>query len=327
MPSSFWKGKPVLVSGGAGFIGSYLVEQLVEVGCWVRVVDNLEKGNLANLAQVMQDIEFQQVDLRNPDTCLEVTASIDVVMNLAAKTSGMIYSASHHGEMLTANTMLSLNVLDAAYRNGVPRYLVVSSSCVYPDDAPVPTPELPAFLGEPERPNAGYGWAKRFAELQARYYAEEYGMEIAIARPFNAYGGRYVWQGESSHVIPTLVKKVCDGRSPVVVWGSGNQRRNFLHARDIAQMMMLLTERYACADPVNLAFEETVSIRELISMIIDLSGKEIEVRYDETKPEGRVVKSADSSKLRKIMPDFRPSVSLQDGILEMLKWYEDTFGK
>lgn len=325
--SSFWQGKRVLVAGGAGFIGSYLVEELLADGAYVAIVDNLDTGRLENLASVMDDIEFIYGDLLDMRLCEQATHGCDVVMNLAAKAHGMGYSMSHQGEMLTVNTIMHLQMLEAARKNGVARFLLVSSSCVYPDDAPFPTPELDAFEGWPEKVNEGYGWAKRMAELQAKYYAAEYGMEVAIVRPFNAYGRRYHWQGERSHVIPSLVKKVMDGHNPVVVWGSGNQRRNFLHARDVAWGMKLVTERYATADPLNLALEETLSMRELIHTIIGVSGKRgIEVVFDTTKPEGRPVKSADSTKLRQIVPEFKPRTTLEAGMEEMIEWYYRTFG-
>jgi len=325
--SGFWQGKCVLVAGGAGFIGSYLVEELLADGAHVAVVDNLDTGRLENLASVMDNIEFIHGDLFDMRLCEQVTRGCDVVMNLAAKAHGMGYSLTHQGEMLTINTITHLQMLEAARRNDVARFLLVSSSCVYPDDAVFPTPELDTFKGWPEKVNEGYGWAKRMAELQAKYYAAEYGMEIAIVRPFNAYGLRYHWQGDRSHVIPSLVKKVMDGDSPVVVWGSGNQRRNFLHARDVAWGMKLVTERYAIADPVNVGLEETVSMRELIYTIIAVSGKRgIDVVFDTTRPEGRPVKSADSTKLRRIAPEFNSRVTLEEGMEQMIEWYYRTFG-
>jgi len=325
--TEFWKAKRVLVAGGAGFVGSHLVEQLVEDEAQVTVADNLESGTLDNLKAVMDRIRFIRGDLTHREFCEQVTREQDIVMNLAARAYGIGYSCGHQGEMLTVNTLINLHLLEAARKNGAPRFLLVSSSCVYPDDAAVPTPELDAFTGWPEGANAGYGWSKRMAELQAKYYAAEHGMQIAIVRPFNAYGGRYRWQGGSSHVIPSLVKKVMDGENPVVVWGSGDQERNFLHVRDFAWGMKLLTERYATAEPVNLGLEETVSLKQLVYTILRVSGKEgVRVEFDRTKPEGRPVKSADSQKLRVIAPEFRSRVSLEDGMKEMIAWYHRTFG-
>lgn len=327
MSNGYWRSKKVLVAGGAGFLGSYLVEELVQDGAKVVVVDKIEKGQLRNLTLLLDAIEFIQGDLLQLSTCVEVTRGMDVVLNLAGKTSGIGYSVAHHGELFTANSLLCLNLVEAARRNGVPRLLIVSSSCVYPDNAPTPTPELAVNTGWPETANEGYGWAKRMAELQAQYYAKEHNMQIAVVRPFNPYGKRYRWEGEKSHVIPMLVKKVCDGEDPVVVWGSGNQRRNFIHVRDAARIMKLITERYACADPVNIGFEDTISMRDLVEMIMTLVGKQPKVVFDRTRPEGRIVKSADASKLKAITGGLFPTVSLDDGLREMIEWYEENFGR
>jgi len=197
---------------------------------------------------------------------------------------------------------------------------------VYPDDAPIPTPELPVLTGLQEQANEGYGWAKRIAELQAQYYYQEYGMKIAICRPFNPYGARYIWRGEqNSHVIPTLVKKIMDGQNPLVVWGSGKQRRNFLHARDTVKLMMMITERYSKAEPVNIGYEDDTSIAELVSLICEVTGRHPEVIFDTSKPEGRLRKCVDSTLLRKITDGYEPEINLRDGIQEMVKWYHQTF--
>ena len=325
--SGFWSERSVLVAGGAGFVGSYLVEELVRDGAQVAVADNLEAGSLDNLSAVVGQIRFLRGDLREPAFCDEATRNRQVVMNLAARAHGIGYAAGHQAELFTGNSLINLNLLEAARKNGVPRFLVVSSSCVYPDDAIAPTPELPVFTGFPEHANEGYGWSKRLAELQARFYATEYGMEIAIVRAFNAYGARCRWHDQSSHVIPSLVRKAMRGDDPVVVWGSGEQRRNFLHARDFAWGMKLLTERHATAEPVNLGLEETVSMKELACAILRASGREgCRIEFDRTKPEGRAVKSADSRKLRAIAPEFRSRVSLEQGIKEVVEWFRRSFG-
>lgn len=320
-----WNGRRVLVAGGAGMIGSYLVEELVAHGATVRVADNLERGSLANLAAVRDRIELLTVDLRDRAACAQAVDGMDLVCNLAARTAGIGYSARHQGEMLTVNTTLSLNLLEAARERGVERFLVVSSSCVYPDDAPAPTPELPVLSGLPERGNEGYGWAKRVAELQARFYAEEHGMHVTIVRPFNPYAPRYRWEGEASHVVPSLVKKICDGVDPLVVWGSGRQRRNLLHARDVAALMRIVVERHHGTDPVNLGTEETVSVAELVAEIAAIAGRSPRVVYDTTRPEGRGIKSADATRLRSLAPGYQPAVSRTQGLAEMIAWHRATF--
>lgn len=318
---SFWKKKKTVVAGGAGFIGSYLVEQLVEEGASVTVVDNMEKGSLDNLESVLGEIKVVEADLRDRQACEEACAGADIVMNLAARAYGLEYSNSHHGEMLTANALVGLNLLEAARTNDVERYLVVSSSCVYSDDAVVPTPEDQVFTRSPEEANQGYGWAKRVLELQAAYYSREYGMQIAIARPFNAYGPRDSWAGEKSHVIPALIKKLLQEGEEIVVWGSGNQQRSFIHGRDVAGALRLLTERYAVGDPVNIGDDQDISIRDLVFRLMRILGVNKRVIFDTARPEGCPRKSANMEKLRKVVDAAWPSISLDEGLKEMADWY------
>ncbi|MDH4207411.1 MAG: NAD-dependent epimerase/dehydratase family protein [Anaerolineae bacterium] len=318
---SFWDKKRVLVTGGAGFIGSHLVELLVEQQADVHVVDNLERGRLENLQSCCDDITFIQGDLRDPAICREVTGKQDVVMNLAAKVTGIEYNRYHHGDMFTSNVLISTNVLEAARLNGVKRYLAVSTACIYPHDATVPTPESEGARGLPEPTNEGYGWAKRMAEQQAIYYAQEYDMEIAIARPFNAYGPRDYFDRATSHVIPALIRRVLEGDDPVVVWGSGNQTRAFVHALDAARGMMLLTEKYPTADPVNIGHDSESSMRELLSLILRLTGKRPNVVFDASRPDGYPRRAADVTKLRTVTGGFVPDTPLEEGIAETIQWY------
>lgn len=319
-PSRFWHGRRVLVAGGAGFVGSYLVPLLVEAGSTVRVADNLERGRKENLASVWDRIDFLQLDLTSLPNCLVATADVDIVMNLAAKACGLEYSQSHHGEMLTVNTVLGFNLLEASRQNHVDRVLVVSSSCVYPDNAPTPTPES-ASIGIPETANEGYGYAKISLERQSIYYAREFGMKIAIARPNNVYGLGDSWEGPKAHVIPLLIKRVLDGNDPVLVWGSGQRTRAFVHARDVAFAMMLLTEHYAVADPVNISHPKDISIGDLVAMICRLAGRHPKIIFDTSRPEGARRKSLSCEKLRSVTGGFLPQTELEHGLREMVDWY------
>ncbi len=315
----FWEGKRVAVPGGAGFIGSYLVEQLVAEGAGVTVLDNLESGRLSNLSAVADRIAFHHADVTDTVLCREAFAGHDVVMNMAASAPGVGHSHTHHGELLGRNLQIGSAVLEAARQARVPRFLVVSSSCIYPDDAPVPTPELPALTGEPERVNAGYGWAKRLLELQARHYADRSGMQIAVARPFNAYGARDLASGGRSHVIPALIERLLSDAPELVVWGSGDQTRSFIHARDVAAGLRLVTERFAGCDPVNVGHDRETSMRELVALLMDISGTPKKVVFDTTKPEGCRRKAADTTKLRAVTGGFAPTTGLREGLAEMVE--------
>jgi nucleoside-diphosphate-sugar epimerase len=324
----FWKGKRVLVGGGCGFLGSYLVPQLVEAGAHVAVVDNLDNGYVDNLKSVADQVEFIQADLRDIGLCDRVTRNKDTVLNLAAKAFGMEYSRAHNGEMLVYNLLATLTPLEAARQNGVERYLIVSSSCVYPDDAPIPTPELPVFTGMPESVNEGYGWAKRIQELAGEYYARDYGMKVSVVRPFNPYGGHYRWGSEEkAHVVPALVKRVMDGEDPLRVWGSGKQRRTLLHASDATRLIMKVVEKGVVATPMNIGYDDDITIADLVNLICEVSGKHPKIEFDTSKPEGRFRKCADATRLRNVTDGYVPRVSLREGIAEMIEWYRRSFSK
>jgi nucleoside-diphosphate-sugar epimerase len=240
----------------------------------------------------------------------------------------MEYSRSHNGEMLVYNLLSTLTPLESARKNGVERYLTISSSCVYPDDASTPTPELPVFTGMPESVNEGYGWAKRIQELASTYYSHDYGMKVSIVRPFNPYGGHYRWGSEDkAHVIPALVKRVMDGEDPLIVWGSGRQRRNFLHASDATRLIMRVVERDVALEPVNIGFDDDITIAELVALICEVSGRKPHIMFDTSKPEGRFRKCADATRLRAVVGDYTPQVSLRVGIEEMVEWYDRFFAQ
>jgi nucleoside-diphosphate-sugar epimerase len=315
-----WNGRRVLVTGGAGFVGSYLVEDLLAHGAEVRVVDDLSSGSEEHLPH--SDVEFIAGDLTDPAFARRAVAGMDVVLHLAARAYGMLRSMENNPEVLRDNTLMSLHVLDACVAEGVERALMVSSSCVYPDDAPIPTPELPVNTGLPESVNEGYGWGKRLLEIQSQYMLEKHGLPVAIVRPFNAYGGRYRWVGDASHVVPSLVKKVLDRNGPVVVWGSGRQVRDLLHARDFALGFRLAAECAVDGDPVNLAGGTPIQLVDLVHRIAELAGIEVEITFDLSKAEGRARKQADLTKLRQKIPAFRQTVDLDDGLADMIDWYE-----
>jgi UDP-glucose 4-epimerase len=322
---SFWKGRKVIVTGGAGLVGSHLCDLLVDDGAEVHLVDDFSKGTPSSIQHLTGKIQLVPQDIR--EVAESLFDSKSTVMHLASKAYGIAYSKDHHAEMLKFNKDLNTRILDACRKKRVERLCVVSSSCVYPDDAPSPTPELPVMTRDPEKANEGYGWAKRYLEIEAQQLARETSIPVAIVRPFNAYSERYKWEGDYSHVIPMLVKRIMEGENPLVVWGSGNQTRNFLHAIDFARCFLAVTEHYAQADPVNVGYEETICIKDLAALIGEISGRSPQIVFDSSKPEGRLVKSASSEKLKKVTGGIQPTISLHEGLQRMIGWYERTFGK
>ncbi len=318
--------RPVIVTGGAGLIGSFLVEELLHAYSKVIVVDDFSKGLRSNLVPFEGRIELREGDLEDFGFAREALADGSVVYHLASRAYGIGYSGGHHLETMLHNERVTSNLLAALADTRPQHVLVASSSCVYRDDGPDTVAEMQVFDGEPEMANWGYGWAKRFLEQKAVIFGRETGVAVTIVRPFNIYGERYRWVGAYSQAIPMLVKRIVDGEDPVVVWGSGRQRRNYLHARDCARIMRRLVELGYTASPVNIGIEDTVSIAELVHAICRVSEKTPEIRFDTSKPEGRFIKSADTTHLRSVLGDYPlATIDIESGLRLMLDWYQQAF--
>jgi nucleoside-diphosphate-sugar epimerase len=211
-------------------------------------------------------------------------------------------------------------MLEAVRKNDVERCLVVSSACVYPRDCQIPTPETEGFKDDPEPSNFGYGWAKRLAEVQARTYFEEYGMKIAIVRPYNTYGPRDHFDSQTNHVIPSLIRRVHEGENPLTVWGDGNQSRAFVYVSDVVNGMLLATEKYPVGEPVNIGSLEETKIKELVGLILELSDKRPDVVFDLSKPSGQNRRCPDLSKAQRRL-EYVAKVSLRAGLSKTVDWY------
>jgi nucleoside-diphosphate-sugar epimerase len=319
------RGVTTAVTGGAGLIGSYLVEQLVAVGAHVVVIDDFSKGTRENLAAVEDRIDIREGDMESSSFTHDALDGCGLVFHLASRAYGVGYGQGHHLEIMAHNERITTNVIEALERQRPQHVLMASSSCVYDDSGPDTLPELPLFEGSPERVNKGYGWAKRFLEQKSTLLAEETGVPVTIVRPFNIYGERYRWVGQYSQAIPMLVKRIMDGENPVMVWGSGNQRRSYIHAHDCARMMMGLAKIEYTAGPVNIGTQETISMRDLVTLICEVARVTPELSFDRGKPEGRVIKSSNTALFNAIMPAFEFEVPFREGLTRMLEWYRKTF--
>ena len=310
---SFYAGRRALVTGGNGFLGSYVVEQLLEQGAQVRVACRSEAPSLP------PDVEVVRGDLRRPDFAREATQGVDTVFHLAAFGFGLGANSERLPELLTQNLLINTNVLDAAHASGVERYLFTSSSSVYSGELTVLDDEVP-WAGVPHGTEATFGWAKRVGELQAAAYVEHYGMGIAIVRPTNPYGPRDTFDAQKSHVLPALILRAEAKEDPFVVWGSGRAERSFVHARDVARGMLLALERQADGDPVNLAATETTSVGDLARLVLEATGHDAEIVFDTTKPEGAPKKVASVAKARDRI-GFEATIALAEGVQETVDWY------
>ena len=318
---NFWKNKKVLVTGGAGFIGSHLVERLIQKEADISVLDNLENGRMENLQGFRNKIEFIKADLKDIDVCRKSARGASVVMHLAAKVGGVGYNVGHQGTMFTANVLINTNMMEAARLENVERYLVVSSACVYPRYCSIPTPEEEGFKDEPEPTNFGYGWAKRIAEIQAKAYIDEFKMNIAIVRPYNSYGPRDHFSLDKAHVIPALINKVCSGMSPLIVWGSGEQSRAFVYVTDLAEGMLLAVEKGITGEVFNIGTEEEIKIKDLVSLIINTCATKTKVKYESAHLSGQPRRNADIARAKKLL-GYSPKVTLEKGLKETIIWYK-----
>ncbi len=318
--AGFWQQRRVLVAGGCGFVGSHLVERLLELGASVIVADRRGDSMQRFLRHVANDVEYLAGDLRERPFADRTVASAEAVFNMAAVVGGVHYNSTHPGSLFTENVTIGLTLLEAARRAGVERYCVVSSACVYPRFPKVPTTEDQGFLDDPEVTNLGYGWAKRVLELQGRFYAEQYGMKIAVARPYNIYGPRDDFDWETSHVIPALIRKVVEGQDPIEVWGDGSQTRSFFYVTDAVEGLLGLLEKHPAPEPVNLGTDEEVTVADLVGRIIRIAGSPAEVRFDPDRPRGQPRRKGDFTRSRQRI-GHRPAVGLDEGLRRTIEWY------
>lgn len=319
--NGFWKNKLVLVTGGTGFIGSHLVEMLVKDQAQVRVTYSSKPTN--HLDAVRDQVELVKADLLNPQDAKNACQDQEIVLNLAARVAGIEFNRLYPATMLRDNVLLQANVLEAARHQNVQRFLVVSSACVYPRDAAVPTPEEQGFAGEPEPTNAGYGWGKRFGELLGLKYQEEFGMKIAIARPFNSYGPRDDFDPKTSHVIPALIRRVFANEDPLTVWGDGSPTRAFCYVTDFCRGLLLCAQNGVGKGAINIGTDEEVTIKQLVQTIVELSGKNPTIVFDTSKPNGQPRRNSDNRKAEREI-GFSAQVPLREGLQQTMDWYQKT---
>lgn len=317
--TTFWKNKNVLVTGGAGFLGSHVVDLLVEAGATVTITTS--SGKTRNIAHLLNSVNVVTADLTDQKKSMEVVKNQQIIIHLASKVAGIQYNVSHPVEMFNDTVQMAKNILQAAHDNNVERVFLASSACVYPRYCTIPTPEREGFTDDPEPTNLGYGWSKRVVELMGRFYHDEYDMKIAIARPYNLYGPRDTFDPAVSHVIPGLIKRIIDGENPLKVWGSGRQSRSFLYVEDCARGILDLTEIHPNADPVNLGDEHEITIADLTKLIVRLADTKTTIEFDTTKPDGQPRRSCDTKKAKKTIA-FKAHTDLEAGLLNTIKWYK-----
>jgi GDP-L-fucose synthase len=307
-----FKNKNVLVTGGTGMIGQPLVEMLISMGACVRI------ASLDDPSRAHPDAEFLKTDLRFFDQCINACEDMDFVFNLVGIKGSPAMTAKQPASFFVPTLQFSINMMEAARRKGVQKYLFTSSVGVYePADIFYEDQVWKTFPS----PNDRFaGWAKRMGELQAEAYRIEYGWkDIYIVRPANVYGPWDNFDPENAMVIPSLIKRAVDGENPLTVWGDGSTVRDFIHARDCAKGMIEVFER-SVIEPVNLASGKGISIREIVETIVPLVDPQPEVVWDTSKPSGDSRRVLDTSRAESY--DIYPKISLKDGIRETFEWYK-----
>lgn len=309
-------------------IGSFVCDELLARGAKVVIVDDESKGGWFYCKHLRDKVEHRKGTLEDAEFAAEALAGADIVFHLASRTCGVGYSNEHHVELFEQNNRVTANVMAAIRQHRPQHVLMTSSSCVYSDDSPTPMNDEVVWNGEPEMVNRGYGWAKRILEQSAELVCSETGIGLTTVRPVNIYGERYHWMGNDSQALPMLTRRVMEGDNPIVIWGSGEQSRSYVHASDCARIMVDLVEREWIDGPVNIGDENTISLPEAVKLIARAAGKEVELAFDRSKPEGRKVKAASSVRLKHALGiDERGlwEVEVEDGMARMVEWHQKTF--
>jgi GDP-D-mannose 3',5'-epimerase len=307
----------MLVTGAGGFIGHHLVKHLVEQGHSVRGVDI----KLPEYEETRAN-EFEILDLRRWDNCLQATRGIDEVFNLAANMGGIGFIHAHKAEIMHDNVLINMHMLEAARLNAVKRYLYTSSACIYPlfkQHSPDVTPlkEEDAYPADPED---GYGWEKLFSERQCRHYREDYGLETRIVRFHNIYGPLGTYDGGREKSPAAICRKVAlaDDGGEIEVWGDGLQTRSYCYIDDCVEGICRLM-RSDHADPLNLGSDRLVTVNELVDIVAGVAGKRLSRRHDLSKPQGVRGRNSDNARLRAVL-GWEPGTTLEDGLDRTYRW-------
>lgn len=310
---NFYKNKKVLVTGGSGLIGRALVERLVEEGARVLV------ASLDDPKGMSSGVTFRKVDLREFHHCLNVCRGMEIVFHLAGIKGSPMLNQRQPASFFVPTITFNTNMMEAARRSGVSRYLYTSSIGVY---APSPVfHEDDVWKTFPSDNDRFAGWAKRMGELQAESYAIEYGWNtISIVRPANTFGPFDNFDPKTAMVIPSLISRAVSGENPLTVWGDGSPIRDFIYSKDVAEGMMLAVKEKINV-PVNLGSGTGVTIKEIAETIVKhIPGKPITIRWDTSKPKGDAKRLMDITRARKLL-GFKPKYSLERGISETIDWY------
>lgn len=310
-PMDFWKDKRVCVTGGAGFLGSFVIEQLRQRGARNIYVPTIDEYDLVKLEDIQRMYE---------------TAKPDLVIHLAALAGGIGANRARPADFFYVNLMMGVQLMHEAWKRGVGKFVSIGTICAYPKFTPLPFREENLWEGYPEETNAPYGLAKKMLLVEAQAYREQYGFNAIYLLPVNLYGPRDNFNLETSHVIPALIRKCIEakekGIGQVDLWGDGSPTREFLYVEDAARGIVLAAERYNGSEPANLGSGFEISIKTLAETIARLTGFEGEIVWDPSKPNGQPRRALDVSRAEKFF-GFRAQMPFEEGLRRTIDWYRN----
>jgi len=336
MTENFWNGKRVIVTVGAGFLGSFITRKLVERGTGDILVPQIENYDLTDHISIKQlyadallptdqcPAHLRPANLNQGPSTFNLKPENLVVIHLAAHVGGIGANREHPAEFFYDNLMMGVELMHQAWKHGIGKFTALGTVCAYPKFTPVPFKEEDLWMGYPEETNAPYGLAKKMMLVQSQSYREQYGFNSIFLLPVNLYGPRDNFNLASSHVIPALIRKSIEaqerGEMEMVAWGDGSPTREFLYVEDAADGILTATEKYNESEPVNLGSGNEISIKDLTEMIIHLTGYQGRLIWDTSKPNGQPRRGLDVTRAREKF-GWQARTPFEDGMKRTIEWF------
>jgi GDP-L-fucose synthase len=308
--NSYWQDKRVCVTGGAGFLGSFVTKALQERGAKEVFIPTIEKYDLVQIDSIRQ---------------MYADSNPDVVIHLAAMVGGIGANMEHPADFFYGNLMMGVQLIHEAWKRGVQKFVALGTICAYPKFTPIPFKEDDLWNGYPEETNAPYGLAKKMLLVQSQAYRQQYGFNSIFLMPVNLYGPRDNFHPQSSHVIPALIRKCLEAKAAnqpsIEVWGDGSPTREFLYVEDAAEGILLATEKYNGSEPVNLGSGMEISIKDLVTLIARLTGYEGKLIWNTSKPNGQPRRRLNVERAEREF-GFTAKVDFEEGLRRTIEWYK-----